>query len=79
MLNGGWSQAVDGTMGVHMPCPYTLAPWPSMPALHCPRQPLGQGGLEVEGQMEVVGKLCCHRAATATPQSPVGTTPGDPL
>ena len=78
MLNGGWSQAVDGTMGVHMPCPYTLAPWPSMPALHCPRQPLGQGGLEVEGQMEVVAKLCCHRAATATPQSPVGTTPGDP-
>ena len=20
MLNGDWSQAVDGTMGVHMPC-----------------------------------------------------------
>ena len=67
MLNGDWSQAVDGTMGVHMPCPYTPAPWPSMAALHCPRQPLGQGGLELERQMEVVGKLahpcCCHRAA----------------
>lgn len=25
MLNGARSQAVDGTMGVHMPCPYTLA------------------------------------------------------
>ena len=67
MLNGDWSQAVDGTMGVHMPCPYTPAPWPSMAALHCPRQPLGQVGLEIERQMEVVGKLahpcCCHRAA----------------
>lgn len=26
MLNGRRSEAVDGTMGVHMPCPYTLAP-----------------------------------------------------
>ena len=71
MLNGGWSQAVDGTMGVHMPCPYTLAPWPSMAALHCPRQPLGEGGLELEGQMEVVGKLghpcCCHRPPLKAP------------
>ena len=43
-----------------------------MPALHCPRQPLGQGGLEVEGQMEVVGKA----AATGQPRPPLKAPSG---
>ena len=84
MLNGRRSEAVDGTMGVHMPCPYTLAPWPSMAALHCLSQPLGQGGLEPERERERGADGGGGEAwpplllPPATPQSPVGTTPGDP-
>ena len=83
---GGWSQAVDGTMGVHMPCPYTLAGSPlafnASPALPSPAVGARWVGAR-ERQMEVVGKLGhpCRLVAPVQPRPPLkapsGTTPGD--
>ena len=63
MLNGARSQAVDGTMGVHMPCPYTLA----RPAV---------GARWVGGRWRWWGSSVVPPGmATATSQSPDGSTP----
>ena len=60
MFNGRRSQAVDGTMGVHMPC---------LPLYTGQASRWSKVGWR---QMEVVGKLS---GATATSQSPDGSTP----